>query len=95
MEIKTPQFTTYLQAAKTLLEENPKFYSKAEAKGVLSFAKYLDSGRDLNNDLKILAIMQARKIDGEVIREAADTFGLEPMQEVVKRVYARHKHAKE
>lgn len=92
MQIETPKFTTYLAAAQQLIDENPKFYSKAEQKGVLSFAKYLDSGRDLNNDLKILALMQARKIDGEVLHECIEEFGREAMTNVVRRVYARHKH---
>lgn len=94
MQTETPKFTTYLQTAKALIESDPKFYSKAEQKGVLSFAKYLDSGREPGVELQVLALHAALKIDKEIMREAIETFGEEPMTGVVRRVYARHKHSK-
>lgn len=92
--IEAPKFNTYLATAKNLIDENPKFYTKPEQKGMLSFAKYLDSGREPGAELQMLALHAARKIDGEVLQECIETFGREPMVEVVRRVYGRHKHTK-
>lgn len=86
--------TTYLSIAQNLFAENPKFYKKADQKAILSFAKYLDSGRELGPDLQILALKQARKIDGEVLEACVKRFGLDAMKEVVGEVYAKHKHTR-
>lgn len=87
-----PKFTTYLAIAQELIAENPKFYSSKDQKAILSFAKYLDSGRELGSEMQMLALRQARKIDGEVLQECVKEFGKEAMTTVVKRVYDRHKH---
>lgn len=89
-KIETPIFKTYIEVAKNLFAEHPKFYSERAQDNILSFAKYLDSGRVLNAELQMLAMQQSRKIDGEVIQEMVKEFGLERCKEVVKRVYAKH-----
>lgn len=92
--MNTPKFRTFLSIARDLIDENPKYYSKPEQKGLVSFAKFLDSGRELNGDLQMLALKKAREIDGEVLKECIEEFGREAMEVVVRRVYARHKHTK-
>lgn len=87
-----PKFTTYLSIAQALIDENPKYYKKADQEAILSFAKYLDSGRELGGEMQMLALQHARKIDGEVLKECIEEFGREAMEVVVRRVYARHRH---
>lgn len=92
--MEKPKFSTYLSIARDLIDENPKFYSKPEQKGLISFAKYLDKGNAFGGDLhlQVLAYQKAQEIDKEVLQECIAEFGREPMTDVVKRVYARHKH---
>lgn len=87
-----PKFTTYIAIAKDLFAANPKFYSSKAQDAILSFAKYLDSGRELGGEMQMLALKKAREIDGEVLKACVDKFGIEPMREVIQGVYARHKH---
>lgn len=89
--LKSP-FQTYIQVAQTLFSDNPDYYSKEGQDFILSFAKYLDSGRVLNAELQMIAMQQARKIDGEVIVALADVTGLEKAREVIAGVYAKHRH---
>lgn len=93
-EIVTPIFKTYIEVALELFTANPKYYTSKEQKSILSFAKFLDSGRVLNAELQMLALQQSRKIDGEVINALALEFGKDKCIEVIKKVYARHKHTK-
>lgn len=86
--------TTYLAIAQDLIKDSPKFYSKAEQKGILSFAKYLDSGNELGSGMQVLALKRAMEIDGEVLRECVVQFGKEAMADIVRGVYAKHRHTK-
>lgn len=92
--METPKFITYIALAKDLIAKDPKFYSSKDKDAILSFAKYLDSGQELGSELQMLALKKAREIDGEILRACADTFGIEPMREVIQKVYAKHRHSK-
>lgn len=86
------KFTTYLEAAQKLIEENPDFWNEGEQKGVLAFAKYLDSFQTLGAQLEMLAMQQARKIDKELLSEFIDVIGLEKAKEIALKVSNRHRH---
>jgi hypothetical protein len=90
--MEKPKFTTYIATAQALFEENPKFYKRSERNAILSFAKYLDSGREMNGDIQILAYMKAQQIDREVILALADALGRDKAAEITKAIHARHKH---
>lgn len=94
MEQEKIDLSTYLAIAQSLIAENPKFYSKAEQKGVLSFAKYLDSGREIGPEFQVLALKQAAKIDREVLLACAEAFGKDKVADVIRGVYAKHKHTR-
>lgn len=91
--LETP-FRTYLQIAYDLFETDPDFYTADEKDAILSFAKYLDSGRVLNAELQMIAMQQARKIDGEVIMLTAERFGRSEVAAIVREVYDRHGYGK-
>lgn len=91
---KKIDLSTYLSIAQLLIDENPKFYSKAERNGVLSFAKYLDSGREVGPEFQMLAIKKAQQIDREVLLACAEAFGREKVAEIIRGVYAKHRHTK-
>jgi hypothetical protein len=86
--------TTYIAIAQSLFQDDPSYYDSRAQDAILSFAKYLDSGRELGPELQVLALKQARKIDGEVLQACIDRFGREAMIEVVQGVYAKHRHTK-
>lgn len=90
--MEAPKFTTYISLAKDLIAKDPKFYSSKDQNAILSFAKYLDSGQELGSELQMLALKKAREIDGEVLKECVEAFGIEPMREVIQKVYARHRY---
>lgn len=94
MEPAAPKFNTYIEVAQNLFAENPDFYTEEQQNNILSFAKFLDSGRVLNSELQMLAIQQARKIDYEVLMACCDEFGRDNVTKVVKKVYDKHRHSK-
>lgn len=93
-EEQETKFTTYLEVADKLIKENPDFYTKDQLEGLMSFAKYLDSFKSIGNELQLLALQQARKIDRELILACCDEFGRDKVAALAKIVTARHRHHK-
>lgn len=84
--------STYLAIAQELIKDSPKFYSKKEQNGILSFAKYLDSGREIGPEFQLLAMKKAQQIDREVLLACAEEFGKDKMAEIIRSVYAKHQN---
>lgn len=87
-------FTTYIGAARKLIENNPDFYTEDQKHGMMSFAKYLDSFQTLGSQLEMLAMRAARKVDRELLEEFIKEIGMEKAKDIARRVNARHLHGK-
>lgn len=69
-------------------------FKGGERDAINAFAQYLDSFQTLDSKLEILALYKAREIDKEVLLGLANALGKEKTEEVIKGIYAKHKHQK-
>jgi len=82
---------SYISTAMALFEYDPKFYNKVQKDAILSFAKFLDSGKTIGLELQLIAAVQAHKIDRELITLCCEKFGKEEVTELAKIVQARRR----
>jgi len=84
---------TYVETAQDWLDKNKSDF-EGEPKILLDFAKYLDSFQVLDDKMQIIAMRKSREIDGEVLFGLANALGKEKTQEIIKKVYEKHRHTK-
>ena len=69
-------------------------FNIAQEEAIKEFAKYLDSFAVLDDKMQILAYQKAREVDREVLFAVTALLPKEKVEEVVREVYAKHKHKK-
>lgn len=88
--------TTFQMAAEKFIADKPEVFLEAEKsiEAVKNFAKHLDSFAVLDDKMQILAYQKAREIDGEVLFALAELLPKEQVEDIIRNVYAKHKHTK-
>lgn len=62
----------------------------AEKRGIEMFAAHLDGFNFLTPQLQIIALMQSRKIDAELINALVDAVGVEKATEIARQIHAKY-----